>query len=345
MRAKNEKLLKYNNAVFKIFIMKVCFHRGFITYDFGKKSLLFVDVHPTTDLSFTPRDDIGADLLCVQLAKNLKCKTIITTMPRNQEFGMDFNRLPPSEREATKIFEKFVNNIIGDVGKYEKKYAWVAANRADHRRRCRIYEEFWSTVKRLSKSVDIVVFIHVQDCELRNFPSALDLVPISGFSKNKIKKVVAKINKKYKDEFEKLKSDFIAYAVSYHRNQYKTILLQMFNSTNPKRFSGVEKENYEKMLKRVLALGFKKEYKELKNFYSISRHVKIVRKIYKRIPLKATYMLNFSGRFALGTKKAMKELKMKNLKVLEVEVNSFLSEVRTDLAIKILEDLVELLRA
>lgn len=320
--------------------MKVDFHLGFTTYDFGSNhDFLFVDLHPTTDLTFTPRDDIGADLLSVSLAKKMRCKAVTTALPRNQQFGIDFNRLPPSETQATKMFGKFVNDIPGDTGNYEKKYAWVATDRLDHRIRKNIYKNFWSSVKKFSKKLSdagMLVFIHVQNPELRNLPSLIDVIPISGLSEAGVKRVVEKMNKKYKAEFGRLKNDFNTYLVSYNNNQYKTALLQMFKSADPKRFFGLEKENYEKMLKRVLLLGFKKEYKELKDSYSIDTHTNAIKRICKKIPLRITYMLNFSGKLALGTKRATK-----GYKVLEVEVNSFLSEVRTDLATEVLEDIIE----
>jgi hypothetical protein len=318
--------------------MKIDFHTGFTTYDFGDNNFLFVDLHPTTDLTFMPRDDIGADLVSVNLARKMKCKAIITTLPRNQQYGIDFNRLPPSEAHAIGMLPKFMNHKFGDTKNYEKRYAWVATDKLDHRKRKGIYNRFWSTVKKSASELSkkgILVFVHVQNPELRNYPSAMDVIPISGLHEARVKKAIEKLNGKYAKEFGRLKKDFTTYLVSYNSNQYKTVLMQMFKSLNPKRFVGAEKENYHKMLNKLKALGFHKEYAQLKNSYSIESHANAIKKVCGKVPPRITYMMNFTGKFALGTRK-----ETKGYKVLEVEMNSFLSEVRTDLAIRILEGLL-----
>jgi hypothetical protein len=320
--------------------MKISFHLGFITYDFGDNDkFLFVDLHPTTDLTFIPRDDIGADFISVNLARRLKCKAIVTALPRNQQYGMDLNRLPPKEADAIRMFSKFVNENHGDTNGYEKKYAWAATDKPDHAARSRIYRSFWSAVRKAAGTLSkkgIVVFVHVQNPELRNYPSAIDVIPIYNISGKRAKSAIEKVNKKYGNKFRGLKDDYTSYALSYNRNQYKSILTQMFGSLDPRRFSGSEKENYKKMLRSVSSLGFRNHYRELKDSYSIESHAKAIKKICGSVPLRVTYMANFTGKLAFGTKK-----ETKGCRVLEVEVNAFLSEVRTDIASDVLEDIVK----
>lgn len=319
--------------------MKVNIHRGFIEYDFRCKDsaedFVFVGVHPTTDLEFIPRNDIGADLLCVQLAREMNTRAIITTMPRNQEFGMDLNRLPPDEDTAIDNFDSFINNEFDKTSEYSKKYAWVASDNSDHDSRKKIYKDFWDTARGYGSDETCFVLIHVQDPELRNFPSLVDVIPIYGFDEDNVKRVVDKVNEECSECFESIQHDFKNFIKCYHNHHYKSTLIHKFGSIVPSNFSGSSDRNYEKMLDRVKDMGFDDIYNELRNDYTFDIHTDAIEKIAGSVKPRITYMKNFTGSLALGTKEGLN-----GRKVLEVEVSTFFSEIHSDKGTEILKKFV-----
>ena len=69
---------------------------------------------------------------------------VVSTMPRKRMFGIDFNRYAPPERKALGFWERFEGGKEWkELMDYRRKYAWVAYNRKDHRKRLRIYRNFW----------------------------------------------------------------------------------------------------------------------------------------------------------------------------------------------------------
>jgi hypothetical protein len=94
------------------------------------------------------------------------------------------------------------------------------------------------------------------------------------------------------------------------------------------------------MLERINYLGFKKIYKQLKDSYKFEKYLRAIRQIEEKVPFTITNRLNFSGKYAIGTKEFLLKLGRKGI---ELEVNSFLSEAKTDLGIEILETMVKLL--
>ncbi|HKZ45285.1 MAG TPA: hypothetical protein VJ343_01115 [archaeon] len=318
--------------------MDIEFLPGFITYDFGPKRLLFAVLHSTTSLKYTPRGDVGADLLAVHLAMDIGCKAVISTTPREEEFGIDFNRLPPPKSLALNMFDVFEKNENKEkILWYFKKYSWVATTTEDYADKLKVYKSFWSYVGKLSNSKSPIVFVHMQDPVLRNFPSLIDVISL-GIEKRRIEEAIAKLNKKYRKTFGNMKKDFADFSASHAKYYYKNSILQAAGTLNPKGFSGKTREDHEKMLKRVDDLGFNKIYRELKNSFTFEKYLRAVKYIEERVPLKVTSSLNFSGKYALGTKKFLRDFHRKGI---ELEVNGFLSEVRTDLGIEIIKDFLQ----
>lgn len=318
--------------------MEINFYPGFITYDFGDSNYFFVCVHPTTSLEILPREDIGADLLAVQLAQEMKGKAIIATLPREREFGMDFNRLPPSPKLAVDMFKYFLREGEKEkIKEYEERYAWTALSKNEHLKKKKIYNSFWSTVEKLSKKDTLFIFVHVQDTTLRNFPSLIDVIPLSGLNKKKIKSVIEELNDRYRSKFKSIRKDLTDFLIFDAKHQYRSIAMQTFGTLDPKAFSGDLKEKHEKMLKRIQDLGFKKLKKELKDSYTLGKHINAAKIIGRKIQPKITYMLNFTGKLAHATKKFLREVDGKGI---ELEVSSFLSEVYTDLGKEILKSFI-----
>jgi hypothetical protein len=318
--------------------MKTRFYPAFMTYDFGDSNPVFVVPHATTSLEYTPRGDIGADLLAVQLAKQIGTKAVISSIPREHEFGIDFNRLPPPERLAIEMFETFAKDEDKDkISEYEKRYAWVSGNRKDYVYKLKTYNAFWSTVGRFCKKDTLLIFLHVQSPMLRNFPSIIDVIPFSRFMG--IDKAVDETNKRFEKKFEKIKKDFVEFSVFHTKHIYANSVLQKFGTTDPKAFSGSTKENHEKMLERLKVLGFADIGEELKRSYSLEKNLKAIEHV-GNLPLRITCAMNFTGSLALGTQKFLKKSGATGI---ELEVSDFLSEIRTDLGIDVINYLAELL--
>ena len=317
--------------------MRIIYNFGSLLYDFGNSNFIFVDLHPTSSLRTLPREDVGADLLSVHLAREFKSKAIITMLPRDHEFGMDLNRLPPPENLALKMFEPFLKLEKNKTVEFEKKYAWVASSKDEHLKKEEIYKRFWLTLDKISDSNSIFIFIHAQSLGLKNFPSLVDVVPLKGFKENKIESVIRLLNKKWEKQFTKLKKDFLECLIFHTKHIWKSFVQQTMGSLDPKTYKGSIREHYEKMLNRIRELGFKKEYEILRDTYSLENHVEVIKKIVPKVPLQITLMKNFSGKFALASKKFLKNKKWG----IEFEVNTFLSEIYPNLGRDILKELIE----
>ncbi len=317
--------------------MKTKYYKGFSVYNFGSQNLVFVALHPTTSLRILPRGDVGADLLSLRLANVFGGTSIISFIPRDQEWGLDFNRLAPSRRIAFRGYKYYKDGIEEEFFKFKKRYSWIARNENEHRQKESIYRNFWNCVEKFSNRDSLILFIHVQDLSLRNYPSLVDVIPLKGFAEEKVKDLIENLNRRFSRIFKEIKKDFLECLLFNEKHLFRSFVLQKARHFKKGLFRGDLKEIYMKTMKRLEYLGFAPLRRELELKFSLENYLKVVREVVKRVPLRITYKLNFDGSLAYGSKMFLRKRKFG----LELEVSVFLSEIYTNLGVLILSELVK----
>jgi hypothetical protein len=244
--------------------MEVKIYQGFASYDFGGRNILFLNLHPTTSLNYVPRADVESDLIALRLAKHKKQAALVSFLPRDREFGVDFNRSKPSSEKALGYYQSFVERDFEKTDEFETRYAWIAGSKEEHELKESVYEGFWNEARRLSSEQTFHVFIHTQATTPRNMPSLIDFVAFN-LNEEKVERAVQITNKEYGDEFERIRDELLEYAEEDVRLE-ESFLVQKFGSLDPSKFSSpARKKYYEKALIKFRGLGHEDLAKRLES--------------------------------------------------------------------------------
>ena len=307
--------------------MKLDFLPGFMEVDFGDDEVKFIVVHSPLSWEFIPRGDVGVDLVAVRLARKFKTKALISLIPKEGNYGINFNRLPPSFKEAKKGFEFYEKRKFGGMYRVLIKLAFTASNRKEYEEKMKIYKSFWGRVVSFVPSTSLFVFLHTQSTVLKNLPSLIDVTTYRTIERRIIKEAIAQANEKYKKVFERIRKSYLEYCIFSTKFFFYNSARQRFGCFDPRKFKGGIRINWKKSIKRARELGVKMKIDSLESL------VKAIKKV-KQLPI-ITFEKNFKGKYSHAPKKYLK-----GKKCLQLEVCSFLSEAMPDLAEKLIAELI-----
>ncbi|MEE9323785.1 MAG: hypothetical protein V3U72_04535 [Candidatus Aenigmarchaeota archaeon] len=320
--------------------LDINFKPGFIVYRNGPGPV-WVCPHSGPAVEIPTARDQWSDTIASLCWLKMGGTLIISTIPRKQMYGMDFNREIPPKDSSLNLWPEFVRDENRErLEEYRKVYSWTAMDEADHKHRLKIYNDFWNTV---SRSGNIIIFLHTQFTRIKNFPSVMDVITYQGrgVKKEIINSIVKKTNKKYEEFFRRLekpykdqimleqervirriKDIFSEFGLDKMKVEYKTNTLR-------------DMEIMKKYADKKVYMKLKKEFNE-KNFLSVLKSA-LMQKIHPHITIDSI----FKGQKALTMKKP---LFMKDNIVMEVETTSFLSYWHpvkaSNVVIDILKDLI-----
>jgi len=303
--------------------MRPDFEEGFTVYRNGL-GVVFITQHSGPNLETPTSRDEYSDMVASLCFKKKGGTFIVSNVSRKRIWGIDFNRMKPPMDMAVKYYKNFREDINRkELVKYRKKYAWVAADNKDHNYRERIYDLFWSNVRR---SGVFYIFLHTQLTRPKNFPIIMDVVNFKGKGINTkiMKTIIVEINKTNKKFFKSIKDLYIEeVAVESRRRAYR--IKKVFGEFSIKK-SGIE---YKKNLKRDF--NFIKKYGDnelidsLRTNFTSRNFVLAAKNAMENAP--APYVsLNeiFMGESAYGPKTELK-MGQDNI-VLEIEVSEFMTK-------------------
>jgi hypothetical protein len=179
------------------------FHPGFVVYKNGFGPV-WVCPHAGPAMETPNSRDDNSDTVASLCWLKTGGSLIISTLPRDRIFGIDFNRDIPPKEDAIEAWRYFIENKNKEkIEKFRDQYAWVAKDEKDYEHRLKIYENFWANIRKLG---NIIVFVHRELTRLGNFPSIMEVITYQGQGVNKeiIKVIVDKINRKYDEFFENI---------------------------------------------------------------------------------------------------------------------------------------------
>jgi|GEM_PF-5707103 len=309
-------------------MMRIKFFPGFLFMDYGDFPYFVINVHSTSSLNILPRGDVGADLIARLVAENLKCKALISTVTKNEFFGINFNRFPPSINDAKEMFKLRMKKNYERLYELSKHFAFAAFDKKDYFQRKRIYDLFWRIAKRMKNKKLLFIFPHTQSSILKNLPSIMDITFYQTLEKEIAKKIIQKANKKFKKELQKLSKEYLEYTLFSTRFHYANVIRIKYGKFDPKLFKEETKEFFEKCLTRAKELN-EKAFKLLYRKNSLKNLLKATELVFKRPQI--TFEKNFTGLYSLAPQKFLKGEKM-----MQTEVSTFLSECYPDLAAKII---------
>ncbi|MBN1377506.1 hypothetical protein JW949_04225 [Candidatus Woesearchaeota archaeon] len=325
--------------------MRPDFEEGFTVYRNGS-GVVFITQHSGPNLETPTSRDEYSDMVASLCFRKVGGTFILSNISRKRIWGIDFNRMKPQMDMALKYYKNFEADINRrELVKYRKKYAWVAADKKDHDYRERIYDLFWSTVRR---SGVFFIFLHTKFTRPKNFPIIMDVVNFRGKGINTriMKKIIAEINKTNNEFFRSIKDLYIEEAaVESRRRAYR--IKKVFGDFSIKK-SGIEyKKNLKKDFSFIKKYGDKEFVENLINNFTSRNFVLAAKNAMENAP--APYVsLNeiFGGETAYGPKT---ELKMgQDNVVLEIEVsefmNKFFPEEASDIILAIVNSIQNLKR-
>jgi len=316
------------------------FKPGFIVYRNGPGPV-WVCPHSGPAIEIPTSRDHWSETIASQCWLNTGGTLIVSTIPRKQMYGMDFNREVPTKDSALNLWPEFVRDENRErLERYRKTYSWTAIDELDHRHRLKIYNDFWDTVKR---SGNVIIFFHTQFTRIKNFPSVMDIITYQGRGVRDeiIKAIVEKTNKECEDFFRQMEKPYKDEIYLEHQriiNRTKEVFSE-FSLEKMKveyRKHTIDDMNIiKKYASKGVCRKLEKEFSE-KNFLSALKSA-----LRQRVLPCITIESIFKGQKALRMKKPM--FRKGNI-VMEVETTRFLSywypKIASEIVMGILKDIV-----
>lgn len=197
-------------ALLHYIIMQIFYRRGYIVYrEKGERDFTYVAPHSGPALEIpTSRDDNSETVASLCWMKT-GGTFILSTMPRKRAFGVDFNRGIPKKAESLELFNEFLDDKRPKrLHEFRKRYAWVAHNDEDHRKRLKVYQSFWNEVK----SGHTIALIHSAFNRLKLIPSVIDISTFDGkgVDNKHLREIVDDINDEYRKFFREIEKPYKA---------------------------------------------------------------------------------------------------------------------------------------
>lgn len=297
--------------------MRVKFFPGFSVFD-GGDGPAWVAPHAGPGFKFSDSRDDKTDVIAGMCCSKMGGKAIVSNASRIRDFGVDFNRAPPEEKDSLRMNSILKSGKIDQDAyyKYKREYAWIAEDEKDQNQRLQLYRSFWSEVDKN----DTAVLIHTMYVTPKTCKSLIDIFT-SGIDENAMKSVIEKINRKYAAFFGKIKKDFTDYMVLNEKRSIE------FVKRTPK--DKVEKEFTYDLDTHMKIVGAK----------SVDGILPGIGKYMKNIEPKVTVRHVFSGAVSHGLKNLSE-----GTRIIQVEVSIFLSQWYPDVASDIICEIVRSLK-
>jgi len=293
---------------------------GFLVFGDGKK-MTWVTPHSGPALETPTSRDDNSDTVASLCWMKVGGRLVVSTMPRKRALGVDFNRDPPTLKEATEYYPHFLENENPQkLAEYRLKYAFCAADRRDHARRLRIYNNFWSEVRGSGRTV---VFIHRKFTRMKNFPSIMDIVAYEdyGFSRKILAPIIAKINRKYAGFLESITSNYIN-AILLEEKRAVERVTEIYGSFNLGNMGAEYKNHILNDLKIIKKFADEKNVERLSKRFTPKNFIHAVRSALSNGQKpKITVESIFKGKHGRRQKRIM--FRRKN--VISIESNAFLN--------------------
>jgi hypothetical protein len=251
--------------------------------------------------------DMGTHHISYMLVKD-GGKAVISSVTRERDMGIDFFRQAPKPADALANYQLFRTGKKRETRDYRKKYAWVARDMAEHRRKRRIYQEFWNEVE---ETRGPILFIHRQFLNPMRHPSIIDVVPFN--HERKVGKVIRQLNRKYEKVMRELwpvyKEAFYfkSHCIRLKKRLEKKTRMRMFD----------ERGYVPKIERRVLRFN---------------------KKISKQPFIHITQKKNFKGASIKG--KVEDELLHLKVPIIQLEISEFLTTRYPEIAVYMIKDLL-----
>ncbi|MCK5023953.1 MAG: hypothetical protein KAS04_07285, partial [Candidatus Aenigmarchaeota archaeon] len=318
-------------------------HPGFIVYRNGPGPV-WVCPHtgPTIEVS-TSRDQ-WSDTIASQCWLKMGGTLIISTMPRKQMYGTDYNREQPSKSSSLNVWSDFVmdENKV-KLYKYRNEYAWTSFNGVDHYNRQKIYNDFWRTVQR---SGNIIVFAHSLFTRIKNFPSVMDFITYQGrgVKKELIDTIVKKTNENYEDFFKHMSKHYKNGIIHEHGRVVGRIK-EIFSEFDMDKMKVEFKKNVQNDLIVIKKYADKKVYNRLEKNFNEKNYIAAIKSALRKDNVRPHITVEsiFKGQKALKMKN---HLFKKNSIVMEVETSNFFGywypKQASNIIMDILNDIVSI---
>ncbi len=314
---------------------------GFTVYRNGDGPV-FVSMHAGHAFESVMERDDNSDCIGALCWKKYGGTLVLSTVTRNRFYGIDFNRDIPPQDIAFEFYNK-----PDKIEYFKKRYAFVAKNPMEYKRKLRIYNEFWSYVR---TSGNFFVFLHRHYARIKNYPSLMDLVTFRdiGIKKEILQKIVDDINESYRKFFRRIEKDLKRFILLEERR-----ILELG-----------ETECLAKDIRRALSWFYEKrenkntvvikDERELKNFLVSINPKKLDEKTKKKIlkvfnlalknmpSPRITLEKIFSAEMAIGPIKQI--LKSGRKIALEIEINEFLSRFYPEKTAEIVINIINKIR-
>ncbi len=296
------------------------FRPGFTVYKNGRGPV-WVCPHSGPAMETPTSRDGYSDVVASLCWLNMGGTLIISSIPRKQIYGIDFNRESPPKDSALNLWSEFLKDEKRErLERYRHTYSWTSINPGDHRQRSRIYDDFWNAVK---KAGEPVVFVHRQFTRVKNFPSVMDVVTFEGRGVNKkiMEAIVEKANEKYSSFLKHIERDYKDAIKLEHRRVIDRIK-EVFSEFILEKMKVEYKKNILNDMKNMSKYVNKRVYRKLEKEFNERNYMSVLRStLRQKVSPKITVESFFKGDKALRSKNPMF---MKDRIVMEVEVTNFL---------------------
>lgn len=303
--------------------MEVKISPGFLFIDFGSSPFFVVSVHSDTSFNILPRGDVGTGLVARRVGEELKCKVLISLVPKSGYLGINLNRLLPSYKTSAKLFEYTFEKNYEKAHELGQSFAFGSSNKKDYLRRKKIFDSFWNLLRKFRKKDFLFAFLHTQSSILKNLPSILDLSFYQTLENEIGRKIVEKANKKFAKKLKLLSEEFLDYTLFSTRFYYANIIRMKYGKFDYKLFREESKEFFDGCVARAKELN-EEAFKKLRS-KSLKSLLEATRLAFRRPEI--TFEKNFFGTYALAPKKFLD-----GEKIAQLEISSFLTECYPDLA-------------
>jgi len=314
------------------------FKRGYITYTNSDNNVVIIAPHSGPAVEFSTARDDNSETVASLLFKKIKGKLIISNMPRNRIWGVDFNRDIPSLKTALTAYEKF----LGKKDKrylfdFRQKYAFVASNEDDYENRLTIYQNFWGEIIKGK----YIILIHRSFPRVKSLPSIMDFVTFkdNGVKNGVIHEIVTSINEKY---YNFLSDIDLAYKKMIMFEQERAVInnLKIYKTINPLRLQGEYKVSIEKDLEKIETYASKYYVEKLKDNFTPQNFLEACRSALDNSPTPQITIENvFDGSLAHGPNRKL--FPAKGRIVLEAEPSRFLNFWYPKVTAEIIKDVLD----
>jgi len=301
--------------------MNIKFYPGFVVYRNGKGPT-YVTPHSGPALEITTSRDDNSETVASLCWLKTGGTLIVSNISRKRLFGIDFNRdIPPLEK-ALNYYDKFRKDEDQEaLYEYRKKYAWVARDKEDYKSRLKIYQGFWSKVRK----GHFIVLVHRAFTRLKAVPSVMDLSTFRGrgIDTRFLKRVVSDINTKYSEFFDL--TDFEYKNVAY-LEQKRAInnILRIYGDFDLKKIKADFLTNIKKDLRVIKRYANKRLIKRLDDDFSPQNFLLATRSALEKIDNpKITVEHVFRGSLATGPKRQL--FPARNRIIIQFEPTTFLN--------------------